>query len=211
MKKSIKKVKKHKKYSKKHKKTIKQSRSNKTRRYSKKYKGGQGDDDDEPVKKRARYETPTTIFMNRPIIRFMSMAMDIRNNGPIISPLSGPDAVYELMKKILNLWNYAIQNIDNPEELNIVRETIDKLYNNRVKAFPQEHVGEEEQQMEIADYKSNAILEELFHYVANISGDKTFKEVIKIPDIDYFNALNRDNPHIVYPPPPPDNNDADEE
>lgn len=202
MKKSIKKIQKHKKYSKKHKKTIKQSRSNKTCRYSKKYKGGQGDDD-EPVKKRARYNTH--------MITFMSKAMDIRNNGPIISPLSGPDAVYELMTKILNLWNYAIQNIDNPEELNIVRETIDKLYNKRVKAFPQEHVGEEEQQMEIADYKSNAILEEFFHYVATISNDTTFNDVIKIPDIDYFNSPNRDNPHIVYPPPPPENNDADEE
>lgn len=203
MKKSIKKLQKHKKYSKKHKKTIKRIRSNKTRRYSKKYKGGQGDDDDEPVKKRARYNTP--------MITFMSKAMDIRNNGPIVSPLSGPDAVYELMKKILNLWNYAIQNIDNPEELKIVRETIDKLYNEVVTAFPQEHVGEEEPQMEITNNKSNAILEELFHYVANISRDETFKEVIKIPDMDYFNVPNRDNPNIVYPPPPPDNNDADEE
>jgi hypothetical protein len=202
MKKSIKKIQKHK-------KIIKRSRSNKTRRYSKKYKGGQGDDD-EPVKKRARYNKPRITFMNTPIIRFMSMAMDIRNNGPIVSPLSGPDAVYELMKKILNLWNYAIQNIDNPEELKIVRETIDKLYNEVVTAFPQEHVGEEEPQMEIADYKSNAILEELFHYVANISRDETFKEVIKIPDIDYFNAPNRDNPNIVYPP-PPENNIMDEE
>lgn len=201
MKKTIKKIQKHKKYSKKHKKTIKQSRSNKTRRYSKKYKGGQGDDD-EPIKKRARYNTP--------MIRFMFMAMDIRNNGPMISPLSGPDAVYELMKKILNLWNYAIQNIENPEELKIVRETIDKLYNEVVTAFPQEHVGEEEPQMEITNNKSNAILEELFDYVANISRDETFKDVIKIPDIDYFNAPNRDNPNIVYPP-PPENNIMDEE
>ena len=203
MKISIKKIQKHKKYSKKHKKTIKRIRSNKTRRYSKKYKGGQGDDDDEPVKKRARYNTP--------MITFMSKAMDIRNNGPMIVPLSDPDAVYELMKKILKLWNYAIQNIDNPEELNIVRETIDKLYNKRVIAFPQEHFGDHEQQLEIVNNKSNAILEELFHYVATISTDKTFIDKINIPDIVYFNAPDRDNPNIVYPPPPPDNNIMDEE
>jgi hypothetical protein len=35
--------------------------------------------------------------------------------------------------------------------------------------------------------------------------------VIIIPDIDYFNAPDRDNPAIVYPPPPPENNDAEEE
>ena len=210
MKKSIKKIQIHKKYSKKHKKIKNRNRSNKIRRYSKKYKGGQGDDD-EPVKKRARYNTSMNTPMNTPMITFMSMAKNIHDNGPMISPLSGPDDVYELMKKILNLWNYAVQNIHNPEELNIVREIIDKLYNKLVIAVPQEHEGNAGQQLQITDYKSNAILGEFFHYVANISADKTFHDTVIIPDIDYFNSPNSDNPHIVYPPPPPDNNDDAEE
>jgi hypothetical protein len=210
MKKSIQKLQKHKKYSKKHKKTMKQKHSHhKTRRYSKRYKGGDGDDD-EPFKKRARYNPPVQDQEKTHVITFLNMAKNIHDKGPMVGPLSAPDTVYELMKKILNLWNYAIQNIHNPINITMVRKIIDRLYNELVTAFPQEHFGDGEVQLEITNYKSNAILEELFHYVANISTDTTFKDVIIIPDIDYFNAPDRDNPAIVYPPPPPENNIMDE-
>jgi hypothetical protein len=221
MKKSIRKLQKHKhkKDSKKHKKTMKQKYSHhKTRRYSKKYKGGNGDDNESPTKK-ARHNPPneeeenTAIQkeQNKRMITFMLKAKKIEDKGPIIVPLSAPETVYEFMKKTLNLWNYAIQNFEkNPEYLTISRQTIDTLYNKRVKAVTQEHVGDEEEESRIVNNKSNAILEELFHYAANIS-DHTLNDEVKIPRISYFNTRSRDNPHIVYPPPPPENNDAEEE
>jgi hypothetical protein len=219
MKKSIKKLKKHKdkKYSKKHKKTIRPRHPHhKSRKYSKKYKGGNGDDNESPTKK-AKHNPPneeeenTAIQkeQNKRMITFMLKAKKIEDKGPIIVPLSAPETVYEFMKKTLNLWNYAIQNFEkNPEYLTISRQTIDTLYNKRVKAVTQEHVGDEEEESRIVDNKSNAILEELFHYAANIS-DHTLNDEVKIPRISYFNTRSRDNSNIVYPPPPPppDNDD----
>ena len=55
---------------------------------------------------------------------------------------------------------------------------------------------DDDAQYPILNYKSNAILEELFHYVANIS-NTNFSDVIIIPDLDYFNAPDRDNLEIV--------------
>ena len=195
MKKS-KKIQKHKKYTKKH----------KNRRYSRKYKGGNGDDN-KPLGKRKRYNPPTQ--EEPPINTFMNMAKNIRNTGPMISATSAPETVYELMKKILNLWNYAFENIRNPRHLDIARQIIDRLYNKLVIAVPQHFAmmdeNDEEDYLLIINYKSNEILEELFHNVSNIS-DKTINEAIEIPSIDVFTAPNTDNPDIVYPP--QENNDV---
>ena len=188
MKKS-KKIQKHKKYTKKH----------KNRRYSRKYKGGNGDDN-EPLGKRTRYNPPPT-QEEPPINTFMNMAMNIKNTGPMISAISAPDTVYELMKKILNLWNYAFENIRNPRHLDIARQIIDRIYNKLVIAAPQHFAMMDENNEEhylIINYKSNQILEELFHIVSNIS-DKTLNEHVEIPSIDIFTAPNTDNPDIVYP------------
>uniref|UniRef100_A0A6C0CW57 Uncharacterized protein n=1 Tax=viral metagenome TaxID=1070528 RepID=A0A6C0CW57_9ZZZZ len=217
MKKSIKKLQKHKKHTKKHKKTIKHKDSHhKSRRYSRKYKGGNGDDD-EPLKKRVRYNPPNPPTPDeeekRHIKTFINMVIDIKNNGPMISAISAPETVYALMVKILNLWNYMIQNIRIPRNIDTSRHIIDRLYNDVVIAVPQDLAWDEHEnnaQFPIINDRSNAILEELFHYVANIS-NTNFSDVIIIPDFDYFNAPDRDNPAIVYPPPPPGNNDAEEE
>jgi hypothetical protein len=212
MKKSIKKLQKHKKHTKKHKKTMKYKDSHhKSRRYSRKYKGGNGDE--LPIKKRARYNPPNPPTPDeeekRNIKTFIKMVIDIKNNGPMISAISAPETVYALMVKILNLWNYVIQNIRIPRNIDTARHIIDRLYNDVVIAVPQDLAWDEDDddaQYQIINYRSNAILEELFHYVANITNTNTrFNDVIIIPDIDYFNAPDRDNTAIVYPPPPPDN------
>lgn len=181
MKKSIKKLQKHKKHTKKHKKTMKQKHSHhKSRRYSRKYKGGNGDDDEK-----------------RHIETFMNRVIDIKNNGPMISAISAPETVYELMVKILNLWNYVIQNIRIPRNIDTSRNIIDNLYNDVVFAVPQEHLGDDDEpQSEIINYKSSEILGELFHNVANIS-NTNFNDVIIIPSIDIFTAPDIDNPDIV--------------
>ena len=216
IKKSIRKLQKHKKYSKKHTKTIKQKHSHhKSGKYSKKYKGGNGDEN-EPVKKRTRYNTPDE-EEKRHIKTFINMVIDIKNNGPMVSAISAPETVYALMVKILKLWNYVIQNIRIPRNIDTARNIIDRLYNDVVIAVPQDLAWDEDDddaQYQIINDRSNAILEELFHYVANITNTNTntkFNDVIIIPDFDYFNAPDRDNPAIVYPPPPPENNDAEEE
>ena len=220
MKKSIRKIQKHKKYSKKHKKTMKQKHSHhKSRRYSRKYKGGNGDE--LPIKKRARYNPPNPPTPDEEekihIQTFINMVTDIKKNGPMISAISAPETVYALMVKILNLWNYVIQNIRIPTNIDTSRNIIDNLYNDVVIAYPQIFAmmdDDDEEHYIIINYRSNAILEELFHYVANITNTNTntkFNDVIIIPDFDYFNAPDRDNPAIVYPPPPPENNDAEEE
>jgi len=199
MKKSIRKIQKHKKYSKKHKKTMKQKHSHhKSRRYSRKYKGGNGDDD-EPIKKRAKYTQPNQQDEQekRHIQTFMNRVIDIKNNGPMISAISAPETVYELMVKILNLWNYVIQNIHIPRNIDTARNIIDNLYNDVVIAVPQEHLGDDDEaQSEIINYKSSEILGELFHNVSNIT-NKTINQVIEIPSIDIFTAPDRDNPDIV--------------
>jgi hypothetical protein len=200
MKKSIKKLQKHKKYSKKHKKTMKHKHSHhKNRRYSRKYKGGNGDE--LPIKKRARYYPPTPDEEEkRHIQRFLNMVDHIKNTGPMISAISAPDTVYELMKKMLNLWNYAFENIRNPAHLDIARQIIDKLYNKVVSAYPQHFAmmdDDDEEHYPIINYKSNEILDELFHIVSNI-GDKSLNETVEIPSIDIFTAPNTDNPDIVH-------------
>uniref|UniRef100_A0A6C0DDE3 Uncharacterized protein n=1 Tax=viral metagenome TaxID=1070528 RepID=A0A6C0DDE3_9ZZZZ len=195
MKKSIKKLQKHK-------KTIKRKsphHKKKTRRYSKKYKGGNGDELPMPNPKRARYNPPVQDEEKTHVITFLNMAKNIHDKGPIISAISAPETVYALMVKILNLWNYAIQNIHNPINITMVRNLIDRLYNKLVTAFPQVLAWDEHEnnaQFPIINYRSNAILEELFHYVANIS-NTNFSDVIIIPDFDYFNAPDRDNLEIV--------------
>jgi hypothetical protein len=208
MKKSIKKLQKHKK----HKKTMKYKDSHhKSRRYSRKYKGGNGDE--LPIKKRARYNPPNPPTPDeeekRHIQRFLNMVADIKNNGPMISAISAPETVYELMKKILNLWNYVIQNIRIPRNIDTARNIIDRLYNDVVIAVPQEHLGDDDEaQSEIINYKSSEILGELFHNVSNIT-NKTINQVIEIPGIDIFTAPDRDNPDIVQFI--QENNDAEEE
>ena len=212
MKKSIRKIQKHKKHTKKHKKTMKQKHSHhKSRRYSRKYKGGNGDELSMP-------NPPTPDEEEKIHIQtFINMVIDIKNNGPMISAISAPETVYALMVKILNLWNYVIQNIHIPRNIDTARNIIDRLYNDVVIAVPQDLAWDEDDddaQYQIINDRSNAILEELFHYVANITNTNTntkFNDVIIIPDFDYFNAPDRDNPAIVYPPPPPGNNDAEEE
>ena len=207
MKKSIKKLQKHKdkKYSKKHKKTIKRKHPHhKTRKYSKKYKGGNGDDNESPTKK-ARHNPPneeeenTAIQkeQNKRMITFMLKAKKIEDKGPIIVPLSAPETVYALMVKILNLWNYVIQNIRIPHNIDTARKIIDTLYNDVVNAVPQDlEWDDDEPQSEILNYKSSEILGELFHNVSNIT-DKTINQVIEIPSIYIFTAPDIDNPDIV--------------
>lgn len=215
MKKSIKKLQKHKKHTKKHKKkhkkTMKQKHSHdKSRRYSRKYKGGNGDDD-EPIKKRAKYTQPNQQDEEEKIHiqTFMNRVIDIKNNGPMISAISAPENVYALMVKILNLWNYVIQNIRIPTNIDTSRHIIDRLYNDVVIAVPQEHLGDDDEaQSEIINYKSSEILGELFHNVANIS-NTNFNDVIIIPSIDIFTAPDIDNPDIVQFI--QENNDAEEE
>ncbi len=224
MKKSIRKLQKHKKHTKKHKKTMKHKDSHhKSRRYSRRYKGGNGDELPMPNPKRARYNPPNPPTPDeeekRHIQTFIKMVIDIKNNGPMISAISAPETVYALMVKILKLWNYVIQNIRIPRNIDTARNIIDRLYNDVVIAVPQDLAWDEDDddaQYQIINDRSNAILEELFHYVANITNTNTntntkFNDVIIIPDFDYFNAPDRDNPAIVYPPPPPGNNDAEEE
>ena len=200
MKKSIRKIQKHKKYSEKHKKTMKQKHSHhKSRRYSRKYKGGNGDE--LPIKKRARYNPPNPPTPDeeekRHIQTFINMVIDIKNNGPMISAISAPETVYALMVKILNLWNYVIQNIHIPRNIDTARNIIDNLYNDVVFAVPQEHLGDDDEaQSEIINYKSSEILGELFHNISNIT-NKTINQVIEIPSIDIFTAPDRDNPDIV--------------
>ena len=214
MKKSIKKIQKHKnkKDSKKHKKTMKQKHSHhKSRRYSRKYKGGNGDE--LPIKKRARYNPPNPPTPDeeekRHIQTFLNMVDHIKNNGPMISAISAPETVYALMVKILNLWNYVIQNIRIPRNIDTSRNIIDRLYNDVVIAVPQEHLGDDhEAQSEIINYKSSEILGELFHNISNIT-NKTINQVIEIPTIDIFTAPDRDNPDIVQFI--QENNDAEEE
>jgi len=199
MKKSIKKLQKHKKHTKKHKKTMKQKHSHhKSRRYSRKYKGGNGDDD-EPIKKRAKYTQPNQQDEEEKIHiqTFINMVTDIKKNGPMISAISAPETVYELMVKILNLWNYVIQNIHIPRNIDTARNIIDNLYNDVVIAVPQEHLGDDDEaQSEIINYKSSEILGELFHNISNIT-NKTINQVIEIPSIDIFTAPDGDNPDIV--------------
>ena len=197
MKKSIKKLQKHKKYSKKHKKTMKHKHSHhKNRRYSRKYKGGNGDE--LPIKKRARYYPPTPDEEEkRHIQRFLNMVDDIKNKGPMISAISAPGTVYALMVQILNLWNYVIQNIRIPHNIDTARNIIDNLYNEVVIAVPQEHFGDDNNaQYPIINDRSSEILGELFHNVSNIT-NKTINQVIEIPSIDIFTALDIDNPDIV--------------
>ena len=199
MKKSIKKLQKHKK---KHKKTMKQKHSHhKSRRYSRKYKGGNGDELPMPNPKRARYNPPNPPTPDeeekRHIETFINMVTDIKKNGPMISAISAPGTVYELMEKILNLWNYVIQNIRIPKNIDTTRNIIDNLYNDVVIAVPQEHLGDDDEaQSEIINYKSSEILGELFHNVSNIT-NKTINQVIEIPSIDIFTAPDIDNPVIV--------------
>lgn len=187
--KSKKYIQKHKKYTKKH----------KNRRYSRKYKGGIGDNN-EPLRKKRKYNPPPT--QEEPLINtFMNMAMNIKNTGPMISAISAPDTVYELMKKILNLWNYAFENIRNPVHLEIARQIIDRLYNKVVFAYPQHFAmmdDDDEEHYPIINYKSSEILDELFHIVSNIS-DKSLNETVEIPSIDIFTAPNTDNPDILDP------------
>ena len=214
MKKSIKKIQKHKnkKDSKKHKKTMKQKHSHhKSRRYSRKYKGGNGDE--LHIKKRARYNPPNPPTPDeeekRHIQTFLNMVDHIKNNGTMISAISAPETVYALMVKILNLWNYVIQNIRIPRNIDTSRNIIDRLYNDVVIAVPQEHLGDDhEAQSEIINYKSSEILGELFHNISNIT-NKTINQVIEIPTIDIFTAPDRDNPDIVQFI--QENNDAEEE
>ena len=202
MKKSIRKIQKHKKHTKKHKKTMKQKHSHhKSRRYSRKYKGGNGDE--LPIKKRARYNPPNPPTPDeeekRHIQTFINMVIDIKNNGPMISAISAPETVYALMVKILNLWNYVIQNIHIPRNIDTARNMIDRLYNDVVIAVPQDLAWDEdddEPQSEIINYKSSEILGELFHNISNIT-NKTINQVIEIPSIDIFTAPDRDNPDIV--------------
>jgi hypothetical protein len=202
MKKSIRKIQKHKKHTKKHKKTMKQKHSHhKSRRYSRKYKGGNGDE--LPIKKRARYNPPNPPTPDeeekRHIQTFLNMVADIKNNGPMISAISAPETVYALMVKILNLWNYVIQNIHIPRNIDTARNMIDRLYNDVVIAVPQDLAWDEdddEPQSEIINYKSSEILGELFHNISNIT-NKTINQVIEIPSIDIFTAPDRDNPDIV--------------
>jgi hypothetical protein len=204
MKKSIKK------HTKKHKKTMKHKDSHhKSRRYSRKYKGGNGDE--LPIKKRARYNPPNPPTPDeeekRHIQTFINMVIDIKNNGPMISAISAPETVYALMVKILNLWNYVIQNIHIPRNIDTARNIIDNLYNDVVIAYPQIFAmmdDDDEEHYIIINYKSNEILDELFHIVSNIS-DNTLNETVEIPSIDIFTAPDRDNSAIVYPLPPPDN------
>jgi len=218
MKKSIKKLQKHKKHTKKHKKTMKQKHSHhKSRRYSRKYKGGNGDELPMPNLKRARYNPPNPPTPDeeekRHIQTFMNRVIDIKKNGPMVSAISAPETVYALMVKILNLWNYVIQNIHIPRNIDTARNIIDNLYNDVVFAYPQIFAmmdDDDEEHYIIINYKSNEILDELFHIVSNIS-DNTLNETVEIPSIDIFTAPNTDNPAIVYPPPPPDNDDAEEE
>jgi hypothetical protein len=199
MKKSIRKIQKHKK---KHKKTMKQKHSHhKSRRYSRKYKGGNGDELPMPNPKRARYNPPNPPTPDeeekRHIQTFTNMVTDIKKNGPMISAISAPETVYALMVKILNLWNYVIQNIRIPKNIDTTRNIIDNLYNDVVIAVPQEHLGDDDEaQSEIINYKSSEILGELFHNVSNIT-NKTINQVIKIPSIDIFTAPDSDNPDIV--------------
>ena len=187
--KSKKYIQKHKKYTKKH----------KNRRYSRKYKGGIGDNNEPLRKRRRRNNTPPT-QEEPPINTFMNMAMNIKNTGPMISAISAPDTVYELMKKMLNLWNYAFENIRNPAHLDIARQIIDKLYNKVVFTAPQHFAmmdDDDEEHYPIINYKSNEILDELFHIVSNI-GDKSLNETVEIPSIDIFTAPNTDNLDIVH-------------
>jgi hypothetical protein len=214
MKKSIKKLQKHKKHTKKHKKTMKYKDSHhKSRRYSRKYKGGNGDELPMPNPKRARYNPPNPPTPDeeekRHIQTFIKMVIDIKNNGPMISAISAPDTVYELMKKIFHLWNYAFKNIHIPRNIDTARNIIDNLYNDVVIAVPQEHLGDDDEaQSEIINYKSSEILGELFHNISNIT-NKTINQVIEIPSIDIFTAPDRDNPDIVQFI--QENNDAEEE
>jgi hypothetical protein len=201
MKKSIKKLQKHKK---KHKKTIKNKHSHhKSSRYSKRYKGGNGDEFPMPNPKRARYNPPNPPTPDeeekRHIQTFMNRVIDIKNNGPMVSAISAPETVYALMVKILNLWNYVIQNIRIPRNIDTARNIIDNLYNDVVIAYPQIFAmmdDDDEEHYIIINYKSNEILDELFHIVSNIS-DNTLNETVEIPSIDIFTAPDRDNPDIV--------------
>lgn len=208
MKKSIRKIQKHKKHTKKHKKkhkkTMKQKHSHhKSRRYSRKYKGGNGDELPMPNPPTPDEEE------KRHIQTFINMVIDIKKNGPMISAISAPETVYALMVKILNLWNYVIQNIHIPRNIDTARNIIDNLYNDVVIAVPQEHLGDDDEaQSEIINYKSSEILGELFHNVSNIT-NKTINQVIEIPSIDIFTAPDRDNPDIVQFI--QENNDAEEE
>jgi hypothetical protein len=164
MKKSIKKLQKYKKYSKKHKKTMKHKDSHhKSRRYSRKYKGGNGDELPMPNPKRARYNPPNPPTPDeeekRNIKTFIKMVIDIKKNGPMISAISAPETVYELMEKILNLWNYMIQNIRIPRNIDTSRNIIDRLYNDVVIAVPQDLAWDEDDddaQYQIVNYKSNS-------------------------------------------------------
>ena len=204
MKKSIKKLQKHKKHTKKHKKTMKQKHSHhKSNRYSRKYKGGNGDELPMPNPPTPDEEE------KRHIQTFMNRVIDIKNNGPMVSAISAPETVYALMVKILNLWNYVIQNIHIPRNIDTARNIIDNLYNDVVFAVPQEHLGDDDEpQSEIINYKSSEILGELFHNIANIS-NTNFNDVIIIPSIDIFTAPDIDNPDIVQFI--QENNDAEEE
>ena len=175
--------------SKKHKNTIK------SRRTCRRGGGREREDGNElPNPKRTRYD---------PMQRFINMVKKI--NGPRISAVSSPDSVYDLMTKIVNLWNYAILNITTTNELTTAREIINILYDNLVDTVPQQ---DDNTVTEILNYRSSQMLEELFHYVANIRNGM-INEVIEMPSKSDFTAEDRDNQTIVYPLPQDEDNQMD--
>ena len=174
----------------------KHKNAKKSRRTCRRGGGREREDDNElPNPKRTRYDDPMQ--------RFINMVKKI--NGPRISAVSSPDSVYELMTKIVNLWNYTILNITSAGELDNARQIINMLYDNLVDAVPQQ---DDNTVTEILNYKSSQMLEELFHYVANIRNGM-INEVIEMPSKADFTAEDRDNQDIVYPLPQDEDNQMD--
>ena len=116
-------------------------------------------------------------------------------NSSYIEQNSKPTVVYSIMVKVLEIWNRAIDQYRQGElreiDLNAIRTVINNIYDRVVKVTPQDsafiHQDGEEPLPEIINYRSSAILEDMFDYVANIYSDDVNNRIndrIEIPNYE---------------------------
>ena len=194
-------------------KTTKQKRKQKrstrkgSRRISKRVKGG-----DLPPNKRPQ-EPNEEMFIEREeqnndedvgqqVNQLITRILDIG----FIEQDTRPEFVYDVMTRIITLWNYVFdlyrEGVLTEENVDHIRVIIDTIYDRVVRVTSQEsafiHGDGEEPLPEIINRRSSAILSDLFDYVANITSSRRenrINDIIVVGDYEttYGQIPDEDN------------------
>jgi len=202
--------KKHSKKNKTTKRKNKRSARKGTRKFSKRIRGG-----DLPSNQRPQRPNDE-MFIDREEIQGNVQDVGQEINGLILEILdlglieqnTRPEFVYNVMVRMLELWNYAVElhreGLLTEDDFNHMRVITDSIYDGVVRVTPQEgafivNQEEEEPLSEIINIRSSAILSDLFDYVANINSnnqDTRINDTVEIPDYEttYGQIPDEDNP-----------------